>query len=126
MTDIKNTTDIRYLVETFYNKALNDELIAPLFHAAQFSLDQHIPIMIRFWETLLLDVVTYKGNPMLKHIEMNKTIPLKPEHFERWLRIWRETVKSKFAGFNAQQAINRAEGIARLMQYKMEQFNQPR
>ena len=121
MKDITQQEDIQYLVETFYNKALADKVIGPVFAAAQFSLEQHIPVMVRFWETILLDVVSYKGNPMLKHIAMNKTIPLKPEHFESWLNIWKDTVNSKFSGLCAQQAVNRAEGIARLMQYKIDQ-----
>ncbi|TKC05943.1 group III truncated hemoglobin [Pedobacter frigoris] len=120
MRDIENREDIQYLVEAFYEKALKDEIIGPVFKAAHFSLEAHIPVMVTFWETILLDVVTYKGNPMLKHIALDKTVPLEPEHFARWMSIWTTTVAQKFDGLNAQQAINRADSIAKLMQFKIE------
>jgi hemoglobin len=121
MNDIQNRADIQYLVENFYKTALADELIGPVFKAANFSLEQHIPVMVSFWETILLDVVTYRGNPMLKHIELNRRVPLNPLHFDRWMQIWIQTVNRKFNGLTAQQAINRASSIAGLMQHKIEQ-----
>lgn len=121
MRDIENQADIQYLVETFYQTALADEVIGPVFKAADFSLEQHIPVMVKFWETILLDVITYQGNPMLKHITLNKTVALLPEHFERWMAIWEQTVTAKFDGFTARQAINRAASIAQLMQHKITQ-----
>ncbi len=126
MRDIENSGDIKYLVETFYSKALKDELIGPVFKAVHFSLEQHIPIMINFWETILLDIVTYRGNPMVKHLEMNKILPLESKHFDRWNKIWKETVTASFNGLTAQQAINRAEGIADLIQHKIKKLSQPR
>jgi len=121
MRDIENRKDILYLVETFYERALSDEVIGPVFKAANFKLEEHIPVMVTFWETILLDVITYKGNPMLKHIMLSKTVPLEPAHFERWMSIWKTTVSQAFSGLVAQQAINRAEGIAGLMQHKIKQ-----
>jgi|TARA_B110000261_G_C13059187_1_gene347448 hemoglobin len=43
-----------------------------------------IPIIYDFWETTLLGVTKYKGNPMLKHIELNTMEELNAEYFERW------------------------------------------
>lgn len=123
--DIKDQEDIRFLVVEFYNKALTDEVIGPVFKAANFSLEAHIPVMVTFWETILLDVVTYKGNPMLKHIALNKEVPLHGEHFERWMKIWEETISSNFEGPVADQAISRAASIGQLMQYKIKQASAP-
>lgn len=120
MNDIQNRTDIEYLVAHFYKAALADELIGPVFKAANFSLEQHIPVMVSFWETILLDVITYQGNPMLRHLELNRSVPLNPAHFDRWMQIWVQTVNGKFSGLTAQQAINRASSIAGLMQHKIE------
>lgn len=125
-SDIKDQEDIRFLVIEFYHQALTDELIGPVFKAANFSLEAHIPVMITFWETILLDVVTYKGNPMLKHIALNKEVPLLGEHFERWMKIWEETVRVNFEGPVADQAISRAASIAQLMQYKISQATSPK
>jgi len=124
MNDIQHKEDIQYLVETFYHSALTDPLIGPVFRAANFKLEAHIPVMVSFWETILFDVITYKGNPMLKHLDLNRTVPLKPEHFERWMNIWAETVNSKFEGPIAQKAIVRATSIAQLMEYKVQKADQ--
>ena len=75
--------------------------------------------MISFWETLLFGVGSYKGNPMLKHIELSKTIPLNTEHFKQWLFLWEETINEIFEGKNANEAIAKAKSISGLMQYKI-------
>ncbi|SMD12525.1 group III truncated hemoglobin [Pedobacter nyackensis] len=124
MNDIQHKEDIQYLVETFYHSALTDQLIGPVFRAANFKLEAHIPVMVAFWETILFDVITYKGNPMLKHLELNRTVPLKPAHFERWMKIWTDTVNNKFEGPIAQKAIVRATSIAQLMEYKINKADQ--
>lgn len=124
MKDIQNKEDIRYLVETFYTTVLADPLIGPVFTAANFDLESHVPIMISFWETILFDVITYQGNPMLKHLELNRSVPLYPSHFERWMSIWKETVNLKFMGPLAEKAIVRAMSIAQLMEYKIKQADQ--
>lgn len=119
--DIKDSNDIRFLVDTFYSNALTDPVIGPVFKAADFSLERHIPVMVTFWETILLDVVTYKGNPMLKHIALNKEVPLHAEHFEQWMKIWEATISADFEGPIADNAISRASSIGQLMQYKIKQ-----
>lgn len=123
MRDITDKKDIQYLVENFYNEALTDEIIGPVFKKANFILESHIPTMVSFWETILFDVITYSGNPMLKHIELNKTVSLIPEHFDRWMAIWKKTIKTNFEGPLADKAILRASSIAHLMQYKIQQMN---
>ena len=119
MEDIKDREDIQYLVQTFYDTALADPLIGPVFKAANFDLEEHLPVMVSFWETILFDVITYSGNPMLKHLELNRSVPLNPVHFERWMKIWEETINDKFEGPLAQKAIARARSIAQLMEYKI-------
>ncbi len=118
--DIENTEDITLLVNTFYTKVIDDATIGYIFKTvANFSFERHIPIMISFWNTLLFGVAGYKGNPMLKHIELNKAIPLNPEHFKQWLYLWEQTVSEIFEGKNANEAIEKAKNIAALMQYKI-------
>jgi hemoglobin len=118
--DIENVEDIATLINTFYIKVVHDAAIGYIFkNTPHFSFEKHIPIMISFWETLLFGVSSYKGNPMLKHIELNKTIPLKSEHFAQWLYLWEETTKEMFEGKNANEAIEKAKSIGSLMQHKI-------
>ncbi len=118
--DIENKDDITKLVNTFYAKVIDDETIGHIFkNFPDFSFEKHIPIMVSFWESLLFGVAGYKGNPMLKHIELNKSIPLNKEHFKQWLNLWEETIHESFEGKNASEAICKAKSIAGLMQHKI-------
>ena len=120
MQDIQSRNDIITLVDRFYEKVLVDDVIGIFFtQVVKLDWDKHMPVMYDFWESTLLDAATYKGNPMLKHIALNQKMPLKKEHFERWLALWEETVQENFLGAKAEEAVNKAQQIAGLMQYKV-------
>lgn len=123
---ITNREDIEWLVNTFYHKVKADAVIGYIFNdKGGFDWDKHIPVMVSFWETILLDTVTYKGNPMLKHIELNKTAPLQPVHFDRWKALFYETLEEQFEGERVAEAKRRVEAMAGLMQYKIAQSVKP-
>lgn len=120
MQDIENREDIARLVDSFYKKVIHDEQIGHFFTVvADFSWKVHIPIMVSFWETILLGSSGYKGNPMMKHVALNKLSEMQPQHFERWLQLWRETVLENFEGKKTDEAISKAETIAQLIQHKI-------
>lgn len=120
MKDIENVNDIEFLVDEFYQKVIIDELLGRFFTiVVNFEWEVHIPIMVSFWETVLLGKASYKGNPMNKHIELDKLSKLEPVHFERWLELWKSTVNENFIGEKAAEAIVKAETIAKLMQTKL-------
>jgi len=122
MREIRSREDIEFLVDTFYKKVLDDEVIGYIFtEVAKLDWDKHMPIMYDFWETMLLGNMLYKGNPMLKHIALDQKEKLTAPHFDRWTQLWRETLKSHFTGEKAAEAIQRAEMMRQLMQYKIEQ-----
>ncbi|MBR9997733.1 MAG: group III truncated hemoglobin [Cyclobacteriaceae bacterium] len=122
LKDIENSGDIRFLIDEFYKKVVKDDLIGHFFtRVIKLDWDKHIPVMNDFWETILLGKVKYKGNPMLKHIELNGKEPLNAEHFDRWLALWETTVTGNFSGITATEAIQRARHIADLMKYKIQQ-----
>lgn len=121
MKDIENKSDIEFLVDEFYKKVVADELIGKFFTiVVNFDWDVHIPIMNSFWETVLFGKASYKGNPMIKHVELNKLARLEPVHFERWLNLWKITINENFTGEKASEAITKAETIAKLMQSKLD------
>jgi len=120
--DIGTRQDIETLVNAFYRKVVVDEKIGYFFNnVVQLSWEKHMPTMYNFWETVLLDNITYKGNPILKHIELNMLEALKKEHFTRWLFLWKETVDELFKGPMAKTAKSKADQMAALMMYKIEQ-----
>lgn len=122
MTDIQTREDIKTLVDRFYEQATIDEVIGMFFsEVAQLDFAKHMPIMYDFWESTLFQVAKYKGNPMLVHLQLNDKKSMKEEHFDRWLQLWENTIRSNFEGENAERAIKKANQIAGLMKYKIEQ-----
>ncbi|MCB0729026.1 MAG: group III truncated hemoglobin, partial [Ignavibacteriae bacterium] len=111
---------IKLLVDRFYEKVIIDPVIGMIFtEVVELSWEKHIPVMYSFWNSILFGANTYTGNPMIKHIELNKMFPLKTDHFERWLLLWEETVYENFSGEIADQAVSRAGNIASIMQTKI-------
>lgn len=120
MHDIQERADIELLVNRFYEKVVPDPLIGPFFtKVVHFSWEVHIPVMISFWETVLLGVQSYKGNPMVKHLELDALQHLDRVHFERWLYLWQQTVRELYAGEKAEMAMDRAHSIAQIIQAKI-------
>ncbi|HZX59305.1 MAG TPA: group III truncated hemoglobin [Mucilaginibacter sp.] len=119
---IENRDDVRLLVEDFYEKVKQNSIIGDIFNNTLFfKWDTHIPIMIDFWEAVLLDGTSYGGNTMRVHIELNKTHPLKPEHFKQWKKLFFETLDEHFTGEKVSEAKKKVELMEVLMQTKIAQ-----
>lgn len=120
MKEINNRADIELLVNQFYKKVINDDQIGYFFHTViKLDWGKHIPIMYDFWETTLLGIPKYKGNPIQAHININNKEILTAEHFQRWLELWEETITETFEGKKANDAIKKAIQIAELMKLKI-------
>lgn len=114
--DIRNIDDIILLVDTFYKKVNEDELLSPIFNDfAKVKWDEHLPIMYSFWSAVLFETNTYKGQPFTSHTEL----PIHTEHFQRWLKLFGETVDELFSGPKAEEAKEKAESIAMIFQTKL-------
>ncbi|MFK7787384.1 MAG: group III truncated hemoglobin [Crocinitomicaceae bacterium] len=102
MKQIETGEDVQFLVESFYKKVVKDDLLAPFFIHLDF--DKHLPKMVHFWTFVLLDEPGYTTDVTAKHSHMR----LKPEHFDRWLGLFNETVDAHFIGEKADLAKQRA------------------
>ncbi len=110
--DIETEEDITKLVNHFYTKVRNDDLLAPVFNSIiKDNWDNHLQTMCRFWSTLLLYSKKYLSDPMAKHIPL----PLEKKHFDNWLILFEETIDELFSGNTATTAKMRANNIARIM-----------
>ena len=117
---LDSRTDIALLVNSFYTRVKADDLLGDIFNNAEnFSWETHIPIMIDFWETLLLDASSYKGNTMRKHIDLHRRTPLGAVHFDRWKKLFYATLDELFEGPRVLEARKRVEAMSGLMQYKI-------
>lgn len=125
MKDIQSKEDIELLVQEFYAKVRKDDMLGYIFDdVVKIDWDHHIPVLVNFWESILLDTNSYRNNAMGVHFEVNQKIKLEPVHFHTWLSLFDATVDEFFAGEKASLAKKRAHSIADLMQFKIGQINQ--
>lgn len=81
---------IDHIVEAFYSKIREDDLLGPIFAERISDWPSHLGRMKAFWRSVLHNSGEFSGNPMLKHL----AIPgLHLEHFERWLNLFYETLQ---------------------------------
>ena len=62
---------------------------------------------------------------MQPHMKLHQQSPMKKQHFETWLRYFKETVDELFTGDNAFIIKERAVSIATVMQIKTKQLSPP-
>lgn len=117
--EIFQLEDIKLLVDTFYGKVREDELIGPIFNEKiQDRWPQHLAKMYTFWQTVLLGEHTYFGSPFPPHAQL----PVERVHFERWLALFSQTLDELFTGEVAKEALWRANKMAEMFQYKIEHY----
>jgi hemoglobin len=125
--DITNRADIQQLVDTFYTKVRADETIGYLFNeVAQVNWEQHLPRMYDFWENILFQTGSFKGNPMVAHVQLHQKSPLSAAHFDRWRQLFFATVDELFEGDMAELIKQRALSIATMMRIKVFPTNDPK
>jgi hemoglobin len=113
--DIEGETEIRLMVDSFYEKIRMDDTVGPVFQERIEDWSKHLPIMYAFWGTMLFGKQDYRGNPMAKHLDL----PVNSEHFTRWLELFVQTVDELFSGPKAEQAKAAAKSIAHTFQIRM-------
>jgi len=124
MIDILNRADLYLLVKQFYVKLMNDALLKPFFADLNTDekLEQHLQILVDFWDQQLFYNGTYHRNALLPHLNMHQKLPFKKEHFKQWLSFFGQTVDQNFVGEKANQAKIKAQSIATVIQIKISQL----
>lgn len=117
--EIMAIEDIRLLVDTFYSRVREDELLGPIFEERlEGKWDEHLAKMYRFWQTMLLGEHTYYGSPLVPHLDM----PVHKRHFQQWVMIFHQTVDDLFTGEIAEEAKWRGNRMAEMFNYKIDFF----
>ncbi len=121
MREIENKDDIKLLVDKFYGKAMQDELLGPIFHHAVKDWDAHMPRMYSFWGTLLIGEMSYHGSPFGVH----RGAGLVKQHFDTWVKLFSETVDENFIGPTAESAKNFARTNGYIFESKLRMMEGP-
>ncbi len=118
---IETLEDIKLLVDEFYGRIRQDELLADIFNGViEDQWPAHLEKMYTFWQTVLLKEHTYYGSPFTPHA----TLPVEKQHFERWLKLFHETLDAHFYGEKADEAKWRAERMAEMFLYKIKYYQE--
>jgi hemoglobin len=102
------------LVDRFYAKVREDAQLGPIFNAAIHDWPEHLEKLKAFWSSVMLTSGRYKGQPMAAH--MKHEAAMKPELFERWLGLWRETAAETLPPEGAAAVAEKAGRIAESLQ----------
>lgn len=115
--DISSREDVTILVHTFYKDVREEELLGPIFNSMIKDWDEHLELLVDFWETNLFFKKKYTGNPLEKHVEVDKFHgnSINELHFGTWLNLWFKTIDTLFEGNTAQLAKNRARNMSTFM-----------
>jgi len=114
--EIISLEDVKKLVDTFYDRVREDELLSPIFNERiNDRWPQHLEKMYTFWQTLLLNERTYFGSPFPAHANL----PVSGKHFKKWMELFTQTVDELFVGEKATEAKWRAEKMAEIFEEKI-------
>ncbi len=117
--NISNLDDIKLLVDSFYDKVREDDLLKNIFNdVIQDRWPEHLEKMYRFWQTVLLGDHTYFGSPFVPHAEL----PVEKSHFDRWMKLFVETVDTYFIGEKAERAKWQGDRMAEMFLSKIEYY----
>ncbi len=111
MTDINGSDDIKKLVDTFYEHLQHDERLGFIFNdVMELNWDEHLPVMYKFWTTILFREPAYKGNPRVVHENVQSILRstagsgIQQQDFQRWLELFHGTLDELFVGPTADRA----------------------
>jgi hemoglobin len=99
---------ISEMVRRFYERVMADDSLRPIFEATIHDWEAHHRVVVDFWSRILLNTDRYRGSPYPAHAGL----PIGPEHFDRWLTLFREAAQEVLPADAAELAIARAEHMA--------------
>lgn len=115
-TEISTLEDIKILVDDFYGKVREDETLGYIFDdVIKDNWTEHLEKMYSFWQTVLLQEFTYKGAPFPKHLKL----PVEQHHFNRWIKLFHETIDTHFEGEKAEELKIRSLKMADMFMMKI-------
>jgi hemoglobin len=115
--DITTRADIVVMVDAFYRKVRQDDLLGGVFHEViKDDWPDHLDKMYRFWHTVLLHEREYFGSPFPPHAKL----PIGKVHFDRWLMLFTETLDAHFIGEKKEEAMRQAGQMAVIFASKIQ------
>ena len=110
-------------VDAFYERVLRDPLLAPMFlEVARVDLTEHLPRIKAYWRKMLLGHSDYQRHMMRKHRDVDAAERFAPEHYERWLSLFEESLENHPMGASTERALMLARRVAGNMRQNLKRF----
>ena len=114
--DLDRRSEVHDLVVDFYREVAMDDLLGPVFaEVAEVDWAHHIPTLIDFWCRVLLGEPSYQGRVLEAHRAVHDLEPFRVELFDRWYRLFVESVDAGWAGPYADRAKAHAAHMAAVL-----------
>ncbi len=107
-TTTEQEAAVERMVRLFYERALADEVLGPIFREAIHDWEPHIKTVADFWSGVIHGTNRYKGNAYAPHMKLR----FEPEAFDHWLAIFESAANDALAPKDAQTAIRVARHMA--------------
>jgi len=125
--DLKDRADIIILVDRFYERVRADATLGPIFDGiARVNWEKHLPKLYDFWDTVLFQANTFRGNLIGAHAQLIPAAAMGRGLFEHWLALFRATVAELFEGPNAARIVRSAGDMANVIHSKIHRLPDPR
>lgn len=92
---------IERMVRVFYQRALANETLGPIFREAIHDWEPHIKTVSDFWSGVIHGTGRYQGNAFAPHMKLK----FEPEAFDHWLAVFESAANDELAPEDAQKAI---------------------
>ena len=99
---------VERMVRLFYERALADPVLGPIFRGAIHDWEPHIAIVRDFWAGVLHGSNRYQGNAFAPHAKLR----FEPEAFDHWLSAFEKAARDAFSPQDAEKAIRVARHMA--------------
>ena len=113
--DTVDRAKIEQMVREFYAVVLKDEILSPFFIKAlgddleSGKWHEHLNTLANFWMLMMVGWKNYRGDPFPPHAFLGLT---NRDVFERWLKLFKETVDEMFISEISDKFYKKADVLA--------------
>ena len=112
---------VERMVRLFYERALADEVLGPIFRGAIHDWETHIATVRDFWSGVLHGTDRYKGNAFAPHMKLR----FEPEAFDHWLMVFESAARDALSHEDAEKAMRIARHMAESFKVGLFPFTGP-